>query len=230
MKDSGLGVVVTAVCYAAFKQWLGLFKLRNGQAQWSTVHGTAGGILEWGVPSGRQSGRAQHPGRLGKKMHILLAPCLGLSKGTSCGQVSLLSLFHFLHSTQMSTVRVRPCSSTKLPSESLPPCCQYHKTWLFMVLSGNGLLFLSFVTKDGKYISDHVLTLKDGYWLLECCTGEDSEVACEISRKGHCDLLVISVLGQVRREEACMLRIGHPWFLVLQLDGGFSIYCTSLNM
>lgn len=66
------------------------------------------------------------------------------------------------------------------------------------------------MTRDGKYFSDHVLTLKDGYRLLECCIGEDSEAACEISRKGCCGLLVMSVMGQVRREEACMLHIGSP--------------------
>lgn len=30
----------------------------------------------------------------------------------------------------------------------------------------------------------------------------------------------MSVMGQVRREEACMLHIGSPWFLILQLEGG----------
>lgn len=76
------------------------------------------------------------------------------------------------------------------------------------------------MTRDGKYFWDHVLTLEDGYRLLECCIGEDSEVVCKISRKRCCELLAMSVMGQVRREEACMLHIGHPWFLILQLEGG----------
>lgn len=66
------------------------------------------------------------------------------------------------------------------------------------------------MTRDGKYISDHVLTLKDGQWLLKGCSGEDSEVAREISRKGHHDQLVMSVVGQVRSEVAWLPHICPP--------------------
>lgn len=68
------------------------------------------------------------------------------------------------------------------------------------------------MSKDGEYISDHVPTLKDGRWLLESRIGEDSEVACEISKKGHHDLLVMSAMGEYRREESCMLHFGVPDF------------------
>lgn len=47
-----------------------------------------------------------------------------------------------------------------------------------------------------------------GYWNPPI--GEDSEVACEISREGHHDLLVMSVMGQYRREESCTLHFGGP--------------------
>lgn len=104
------------------------------------------------------------------------------------------------------------------PCDSLLPSFLYHKIRFFTMKSSNVLLFFIFiVTRGRKYISYHILTLKDWHWWGNCWFQGILRLRGSSAGETPWSISVMPITGQVKWEEACMPHIYHL-FLILQPD------------